>query len=298
MQMERWMRQLHVEDLDVYKSMNTGIEDDYIARFFERISSGNNKLFGLFEGNNLIATAGYTLFQERYAMLGRLRASQTNRGKNVGTDVLTRVLALAKEDPAVDWIGANTEEYNGPAMRVLEKIQAHPILPQYAAVAKDVRGVGAKGPLWQEVTDLEVKRSWLQETYIRTQKPFPLQCYYPFPATEALFDEANLLEWRFFENHDRSRFMILKKDMKRYHYTQVVYPWDDYFEQPGLWDTVAEAQLAHMREVEDDVTVWLDLPKTDAHKLPADHPFDLSSIWVLHEAVNQLTTEKTEKAAR
>ncbi|AOM83471.1 GNAT family N-acetyltransferase [Salisediminibacterium beveridgei] len=298
MEMERWMRQLHVEDLDVYQSMETGIEDDYIARFFERISSGNNRLFGLFEGEDLIATAGYTLFAGRYAMLGRLRASQAIRGKNIGTDVLTRVLELAKQDPAVDWIGANTEEYNGPAMRVLEKIQAYPILPQHAAVAKDVSGLGEKGPEWQEVTDLEVKRSWLNETYIRTQQPFPLQCYYPFPATESLFDEESLQEWRFFENADRSRYMILKKDMKRYHYTQVVYPWDDYFEQPGLWDTVAIAQTEHKEEVQDDVTVWLDLPKTHAYKLPADHPFDLSSIWVLHEAVNQLTREATKKAAR
>lgn len=292
--MERWMRQLHVDDLDVYKSMPTGIEDDYIARFYERISSQNNKLFGLFEGDDLIATAGYTLFAGRYAMLGRLRTSQYVRGKNVGTDVLVRVLELAKKDPAVKWIGANTEEYNGPAMRVLEKINAYPILPQHAAIAFDVTGLGEAGASWNEIFDLEEKKAWLNATYVRSQKPFPLQCYYPFPATPELFDDDLLREWRFFENHDASRYIILKKDMKKYHYQQVVYPWDDYFEQPGLWETVREGQALHQEEVADDVYVWLDLPKEHAHKLPQDHPFNTSQIWVLHEAVNKLHPQKLQ----
>lgn len=72
--MEKLIRALTKEDLPSLQAMETGIEDDYVIRVFERISTGNNKLFGLFSNDQLVSVGGLTVFAKQYAMLGRMRS--------------------------------------------------------------------------------------------------------------------------------------------------------------------------------------------------------------------------------
>ncbi|MCD8506344.1 MAG: hypothetical protein LRY37_04615 [Alkalibacterium thalassium] len=55
-------RQLTADDFDLYKNMETGLEDDYMLKVFDRLTTKGNALFGLFEDETLVAVAGYTLF--------------------------------------------------------------------------------------------------------------------------------------------------------------------------------------------------------------------------------------------
>lgn len=281
---QKTLRQLYPEDIHHFAAMDTGIEDDYIFAFFDRFATEPNRLFGLFIGNQLAAIAGYSIFAGHYAMLGRLRSDRRYQGRSLATDLMTYVKEAAWLADGVKWVGSNTEEKNIPARRVLEKSGLTPRITQYAAVAADVSGLQNGGEQWRQVTSLEEKKAWLQEAYLKRENIFPYQCYYPFPASEALLEDEELQPWKMYENKAQDRFFIAAHDQKRTHYLHVGYPWNDFSEQPGLWETIADAKQQLTAEVGEETKVWLDLPKKNEVHLPEGHPFQLESIWVLHEA--------------
>ncbi|SDI41461.1 Acetyltransferase (GNAT) family protein [Natribacillus halophilus] len=276
------IRQLHLEDLPRFEKMDTGIEDDYILAIFDRLVTGNHRLYGLFVDDQLVSTGGYTVFANRYAMLGRLRSDRSIQGQNLSTKLMTFVIDKALEHPHIQWVGANTQEHNTPARRVLDKLNLPSQATLFNATTSNVTSLESDSEPWQPIHDLKRKREWVEKTYIQSSAVFPLECYYPFPASEALFTDEHLQNWSFYENHDQTRFFIAKTDQKKYHYLHVVYPWSDLWSQNGLWETVSAAYRALKEQTGEETYIWTDLTREEVNLLPEDHPFTLPSPWILY----------------
>ncbi|PYZ94699.1 GNAT family N-acetyltransferase [Salipaludibacillus keqinensis] len=282
--MNKTIRPLTTDDYPLFEAMDTGIDGDYIKLYFNRFASGANKLYGLFVDGKLASMGGYSIFAGRYAMLGRLRSDRRFQGKSLATELMTHVRQEASEVEGIQWVGANTEEHNQPARRVLEKIGLTSTVIQHAAIAKDVTALEHRRKVWQEVDSFERKKVWLEKVYLRDKNVFPYQCYYTFPASEALFENEQIDRWTFYENHTQNRVVIVKHDQKRTHYLHMAYPWSDFAEQEGLWETVSMAREDLEDRLGEETYVWFDVPKEEATMLPEHHPFQLNSIWVLYEA--------------
>lgn len=280
--MKQTIRQLTGEDIHALQAMQTGIDDDYVIRVFDRISHGHNRLFGLFQDGQLASIGGYTIFSGSYVMLGRMRSDLRFRGLNLSTRLMAHVRNAALEHEGIRFIGANTEEINIPAQRVLENIGLAKQSVLVAATAPHVSGLESGAAPWRKVESSEEKMRWLQKVYIRPGRIFPFECYYPFPATPELFSQHLLVEWDFFENPAQDRIVIAKHDVKKYDFLHTLYPWDDLLEQPGLWETLRAPLEAIRTKSQEGTFIWIDLTHEQVHKLPAGHPFDLSSPWFLY----------------
>jgi len=280
--MKKLIRILTKEDLPSVKAMETGIEDDYIIRVFDRICSGNNKLFGLFADDQLVSIGGLTVFAKQYAILGRMRSDLRFRGNDLSTLLMSKVLEEAFKLPDIQWVGANTQEENFPAQRVLKKIGL--VDERYVsceATANESSAMESGGAIWQRQDNLDRKRHWLQQLFVESAAVFPYECYYPLPASEGLFEDSKITRWNFFENPVGDRVLITKRDLKQHHYLHVVYPFDDLMEQPGLWETISFARQELAADLNQDTHIWMDLTKQQTAALPDSHPFVIPSPWVL-----------------
>ncbi len=276
-------RQLTPKDFDLYQSMETGLEEDYMLRVFNRISQGDNALFGLFEDETLVAVAGYTVFAQEYVMLGRLRSDRRYRNMGYGTRIIQYVIDQALANPSVEWICANTEQHNTPALTVLKKLNIPPIESLYAAQATDVSRLGSDKQVWSEVKDLAIKKEWINQTYLNPSfeaSIFPFEAYYPFPIGDSLFEDR-LSDWRLFENAERTRYLLMWEEKKGDDLLHVVYPWNDLVEQAGLFETI-QSEFDKAKDKGTASVIWMDLTEEDAASLPDSHPFDLPSPWILH----------------
>lgn len=283
--MTKVLRPLSKSDYNMYKSIQTDLEDDYMLNIFPALTDGESRLFGLFVDEQLISTAGYTVFANHFVMLGRLRSDIRFRGQNFGTEILEYAKNQALEIQGVEFVGANTEQHNKPSQKVLKKLGLSPVVSLYGAQTQDLSSLlteNAKS--WLPLTDSGRKREWLNRTYLNDDFPekiFPFAAYYPFPASESLFKEETLQSWNFFENKKQSRFLILWEEDKGGHYLHVTYPWDDFMEQPGFWETI-DIAYQQAKKNNPDTTIWIDLSEPKASLLPDAHPFVLSSPWMLH----------------
>ncbi|EZH65437.1 hypothetical protein DH09_17580 [Bacillaceae bacterium JMAK1] len=276
------IRQLHPEDQTYYEQMDTGIEDDYIAAIFPHLVTGPNKMYGLFIENQLVSTAGFTIYHSVYAMLGRLRTDRRYRGQNLATEIISNVLDKAWGHSAIQWVGANTQQSNVPAQKVLTKIGLTPLISLQSATTTSPNQLADNHAQWTEITTLSKKKALLSEQYIQPGRVFPYECYYPFEAKTELFNDDEVATWRFFMNEQRDRFFIAKYDQKKYHYLHVLYPFDDLFDQPGLWSTITQTYSDSRVLFEEEVHVWIDLTSDQLEKLPKQHPFNLPSPWNLY----------------
>lgn len=286
------IRRLHGEDLELFKDMDTGIEDDYVLRVFDQLTEGNNRLFGLFINDQIAVIGGFTLFKKRYAMLGRLRTDRRFRGQNLATELNRYLIKEAFHIDGIDWVGANTQEDNFPAKRVLKKLGLTPLTALHGAWTDNLSSLSNDQEQWQEVYNKDEKKDWIQGAIIDTNYIFPYACYYPFPTSWELFNGDELDHWRFFENKQRTRFFILKTDQKKHHYLHLVYPWNDLHLQTGIWETTQSVYEDIVKENPNEQTyIWVDLTKEAASQLPKNHSFTLPSPWVLHG----ITKEKWER---
>ncbi|EXJ23181.1 hypothetical protein ADIAL_1328 [Alkalibacterium sp. AK22] len=277
-------RQLTLDDYSLYEQMETGLEQDYMLRVFERLVSENNRLYGMFEEDILVAVAGYTIFCGEFAMLGRLRSDARYRKQGYGTIITKYILDAAREESGVTWIGANTEQHNIPAQKVLQKLNMPHQLTLYAAQAETLGPLLDGQPLWQEITELDNKKKWLEETYLNPsfgKQVFPYEAYYPFPASPAMFSDRKLMEMHCYVNPQETRVVFMWEEEKGEAYLHVVYPWFDLTSQAGLFDTISSVFEERLRRGTSS-KVWIDLTEEEAADLPADHPFDLPSPWMLH----------------
>lgn len=280
--MNETIRQLTGDDFPALQNMQTGIEDDYVIRVFDRISSGPNRLFGLFSDGRLASVGGYTVFAGSYAMLGRMRSDLRYQGRSLSTRLMAHVRDAAMNEPGIRFVGANTQEFNIPAQRVLEKIGLSRQAELFSATANNVGMLETGAAPWRKVLDATEKMSWLEKVYIRSGQIFPYECYYPFPASAELFSDSRLTEWDFYENPAQDRVLITKHDTKKYDYLHTLYPWDDLLAQTGLWETLREPLEAIRRGSEEGAYIWIDLTREQARQLPEGHPFDLPSPWLLY----------------
>ncbi|UJL47684.1 GNAT family N-acetyltransferase [Virgibacillus sp. NKC19-16] len=266
----------HVQDLD------TGIEDDYVKDIFDRLIQGPSRLFGLFQDGQLVSIAGYTIYAGSYAMLGRLRSDRRWKGNGFSTSLMTHVLNAAFTLHSIKWAGANTQEHNLSAQRVIEKNGLSNYIILHGAVTKDTSALETGAKPWNPVTDLQRKRDWVQQTYVKSAQVFPYECYYPFPGSMDLFQDHDLEQWAFYENDDQTRVLITKTDQKKNHYLHAVYPWSDMATQPGLWETISSDYGRLKEQTGEDTYIWMDLTKEEAQTLPANHRFELPSPWLLY----------------
>lgn len=281
--MTEQIRQLTADDLTYYEKMQTGLKDDYMLKVFDRITTGNNYIYGLFVQDELVALSGFTVFKDYYAMLGRLRTDQRYRKNGYGTRIVAYSIEQSLAHPAVKWIGANTEQHNKAAQSLLRKVGLPPVKLLYAAQASSVEVLMDDSDEWSELTDPNEKMNWIRRTYLHPafdKKVFPLEAYYPFPVSEPMFEDT-LDKWHFFENKDKTRFVMMWEEYKGTNYLHVVYPWEDFMDQPGLFNTIQDALLLAQQN-DSETTVWWDMSETDAALLPTHHPFDLPSPWILH----------------
>ncbi|GAA0499414.1 hypothetical protein GCM10008986_28220 [Salinibacillus aidingensis] len=274
------IRRLNDNDFEYLTNMKTGIEDDYVVRIFQKlIHSDEHALYGLFDRNQMLTVAGYSIYLRQYAMLGRLRSDRRFLAKGNATELLKHIIRDLKERKDIKWIGANTEIHNKPALKVLEKLgfPSHP--PLYPVKLNNGETVkGTAGPLWDQLETTEEKREILNLFEKSDFEVFPYQCYYPFPYQDNFLTNEDLAESLFFANKDRTRFFIMKEDQKKELYAMVMYPWNDHFEQPGFWDTV-------MNQLETNFTehrLWIDFMQEGLDRAKNLDSFEIRKPWVLH----------------
>lgn len=276
------IRQLLPSEKNFMESMHTGIADDYIIRIFDRLCTGNHVLFGYFINNQLVSTAGYTIFGPGLAMLGRLRSDIRYRGHGYSKQLTKYVLDQAFQTKELKWLGANTQADNIPAQKVLNHIHLEKQTAFYGCTAKRLDVLMDKEPGWQEVTQKELKNKLLNTYHIAKKTFFPLECYYPFPSLPELFQNDQIKSWRFFQEEGLPP-LITKKDIKKEIYLHAVYPYKDLFDRRGLWETIAAAQKDLQNQCPDEeVHIWIDIPASIINHLPENHPFELGSPWLLY----------------
>ncbi|SDQ94851.1 GNAT family N-acetyltransferase [Virgibacillus salinus] len=280
--MDKTIRVLNSNDFKHLEKMNTGIEDDYIKRIFNRLITGKNRLYGLFLDDQMVSLGGYSIYASRYAMLGRLRTDRRFMGKGFSTELMYHMMNKAFQINGIQWVGANTQEHNTPARRVMERIGLTPYIPQHAAQTKDTTALETGSEPWTPVTDLQQKKDWLKEMYSKPTSIFPYECYYSFPVSKNLFQEHDLMKWSFYENRLKTRALITKTDQKKHHYLHAIYPWNDIASQEGLWETIANDYQQLRNQTEEETYIWMDLTKEQVNALPANHKFALPSPWILY----------------
>ncbi|WP_174616058.1 GNAT family N-acetyltransferase [Virgibacillus ihumii] len=276
------IRVLQGDDLQLLKDMDTGIENDYVIRVFDRLTQKPNRLYGLFLDENLVSVGGISIYAGSYAMLGRIRTDRRYKKKGLASEIMSYMKDEAFRDERIQWVGANTQEENLPARRVMKKIGLTKHTMLYGALTKDTSMLESGAVPWKPITDLERKKKWLDHTFIQPGNVFPYECYYPFPATVELFQDSELHMWTFYENADASRFLITKPDQKKHHYLHAIYPWSDLTDQKGLWETISRDYRQLAKQTGEETYIWMDLTKEEVQTLPADHDFILESPWILH----------------
>ncbi len=291
-QMNKKIRLLDIEDYPYLEAMDTGIENDYIKRIFERLTTENHRLYGLFIDNQLVSMGGYSLFARKYAMLGRLRSDRRFRGNNFTTQLLNHIKNEAFQMNGIQWVGANTQEDNTPACRVIEKCGLTPHTTLQAAVTNDTSALESGAQPWNPIDSIERKKDWLREAYVKSSSVFPYECYYSFPASDELFQENDLREWSFYENETQTRVLITKHDQKKHHYLHTIYPWNDITSPKGLWETISNAYHKLAKQTDGDTYIWMDLTKEAVQFLPPAHKFELPSPWILY-GIDKQTWSKT-----
>ncbi|HSP21157.1 MAG TPA: GNAT family N-acetyltransferase [Planococcus sp. (in: firmicutes)] len=285
--MEPIIRKLSPEDFPAFDAMESGVEDDYVKRIFKDIASTErHQLYGLFVEGQLVSLCGLSVFAGSYAMIGRIRSDIRFRGQAFATRLTAYVIEEAQKRPNIRWIGANTQEANLPARRVLEKLGLQPYKPMIGAIGQDVSLMEKGAGVWSEMHSLVRKKIWIEQLYIKTGALFPYECYYLFPSTEGLFSDDKLAEWSFFENRTGDRVLILQHDFKAHYHLHVIYPWDDLMEQAGLWETISAEYRKLASQYGEETDIWMELTKEQAASLPEGHRFDFPSAWVLYGLEN------------
>ncbi|SEH38793.1 Acetyltransferase (GNAT) family protein [Halobacillus karajensis] len=276
------VKQLTMEDYPALTKMDTGIEDDYVVRIFDRlVQSDMHELFGLFQSDQMLAIGGYSLFGDgKFAMLGRLRSDRRFQTKGNATELLKPIMERLKMNRRVNWIGANTHLGNLPARRVLEKlgIEQGPVIHYLILTRPDLLSGHTPGSIWEPVHDLKKKYRLLTQLNKNELGTFPYECYYPLPFDYSLFTDEYLNDSSFYESPDRSRFIIIKKDTKKYDYSHVKYFWNDHYEQPGFFETL----LHHWNNHPDHIGCWIDFSDHGFKNIPELTAYDVQDPWILY----------------
>src|SRR5699024_3275652 len=132
------IRMLNAEDIPLLQAMDTGIEGDYILRIAGNLMEGNNRLFGLFIDNSLVSFGCYSIFDIHYSMHVHSRSDYRFMTNRSATESMSHIRNAAFRIPHIQWAGANTQEYNLSARRVLGQIKFRPWTRINGALTDDV----------------------------------------------------------------------------------------------------------------------------------------------------------------
>src|SRR5690625_5059411 len=222
--MQTEIRKLDTEDFKLVQNMQTSVADDYIPQAFHNLIIEPNILYGLFVDGQLVSIAGYSVFAEELAMLGRLRSDVRFHGHGFATDIMTYIRDAAFENPRIRWVGANTQEENRPTNRVLDKIGLLQHISTYSASAADVTSFVKQGKTWNKIDDLKRKRYWLDKMYASETSCFRYASYYLLPGIPILFTDDTIGNCAFYDDSAQPRMIIMKHDEKKQPYLHVIYP--------------------------------------------------------------------------
>ncbi len=274
------MRKLTVDDIALVQQMETNIIDDYILRIFpELVQSHSNAVYGLFNQTNLVAIGGYTIFPGGYAMLGRLRSDQRYRLKGYGTEILSYIKKELERDPSINWIGANTNDANIAARRVIENLGLTKVTKLHSLPVTNKNIIGGRtGQVWKRIETLAEKKELIGSIEANALGVYPFECYYPFPLTMELLTDEHLNQSHFFRNSSNDRFMVIKNDQKHEWFAQVKYFWNDHFEQPGFWNTV----FAYTEQEPEAIKAWIDFSQQGFDNIPTTDAFEITDAWILY----------------
>lgn len=253
------IRKLTAGDFEAFKKMETGIENDYVARIFSK-SVNREETYGLFIEGQLVSIAAYTVFAGRYAVLGRLRTDLRFRGQGLATKLLIELCRMVDSGQEIKWVGLATELSNHPVHRIAEKLGMARLAVFCSCVAENEKlekllseDTGDSRD-WVPIYDNQKKRELLKKV-TPNENPlriFPYECYYPLPYEDTLWGEDYLSACTFLKNGDH--FVLLMPDEKGGSYLHVKYFGYDVFSQSGLWRKVITEARKTNREV------WIDLP--------------------------------------
>ncbi|CQR46506.1 hypothetical protein BN1058_00767 [Paraliobacillus sp. PM-2] len=274
-------RPLTIDDYDLVRNMQTGIQDDYVLHIFpDLIQSKTQALFGWFDKNRLVSIAGYSIFPGGYAMLGRLRSDIRFRENGHATSLLAYIIDMLIHTSSVNWIGANTNIHNYRARKVLKKLHLDELTTLYSFPVKANTIIkGKEGEIWTKITSLTDKRKLIKQLKIENAlHVYPFECYYPMPYSDALLTDEELAHSTFYLNPTNDRFMIIKNDQKREWFAHVKYFWNDHFEQAGFWNTINH----HVNHDGLHPRPWFDFSKEGVANIPNIKLFDVSDGWILY----------------
>lgn len=273
------LRKLTADDYNALQNMQTGMEDDYVVRIFHNLlERKNNVMYGLFDQDQMIAISGYTIFSNKFAMLGRLRTDIRYRGKGYGTEILRAIIEELRTIPSIEFISANTQLHNFSARKALTKLNLPHITTLHPFILKDPSLVkGTKGKVWDTIESVQEKRQFLQSLKENALGAFPYEAYYPLPFDDSLLTDEYLQDGTFYVNEDQTRFLFCKIDQKGNLYLNTKYFWNDHFQQPGLFETILHEWSKH----EEIYGAWIDVSKEAADTFSID-AFETQDPWLLY----------------
>ncbi|HEX7064849.1 MAG TPA: GNAT family N-acetyltransferase [Bacillales bacterium] len=282
------MRRLTPDDFEAFKQMQTGIENDYIARIFP-YSVKEEATYGVFIGDQLVSLAAYTIFAGRYAVLGRLRTDLRFRGRGLATQLLAKLCReLDNRHPEIVWIGLATELSNHPVQHIAHRLGMKRLSAYYSCVLEnsweEMKGlVHGAAEEWEAVIGHNEKYELLKSVGFKDNPLhiFPYECYYSLPYEEALWSENYLSGCSFWRRG--ADFFALMEDTKGSPYLHVKYFGENSFAQPGLWARI----ITEARKT--DRSIWVDLPYQKG--LPEETASFSSRVpWTCYGRISQQTS--------
>ncbi|KUP05411.1 hypothetical protein Q73_13380 [Bacillus coahuilensis m2-6] len=271
------VKRLSLDDFSKIKEMDTGIEDDYVVRAFENLlQRPDNFLYGLLEDERIVTVAGYSVFANRFAILGRLRTDRRYLSRAYATKLLLEIIEEMKNNPTISFIGAATNEPNVSANKVCQKLGLEQLVTFHCLTCRDFSKLQDNGPTWTPVETVNEKRIRLRSLKENALGMFPYECYYPLPLSERDLSDEYLHKMTCYENYDSSRFFFIHENQKGEFYSQVKYFWNDLFEQKGLWNTIA----LHVQQ--EQSIGWIDLSPQAFQNIKQPEIFDIQQPWRLY----------------
>lgn len=272
------IRLLTFEDLSVYQKMQTGVEKDYMLDVFKRLTTTNeNRLFGYFVGETLVAVAGYTYFPGGNVMLGRLRSDYRYRKQGYPTKLLTALVKQLSSDKTVRFIGGYTHISNTPAKKIMSRLGFQFIDTHYSFACTDLSPfLSSKTRVWDELITFDKKKAALERLTHTTVTSFTYEAYYPFPYSERLIPEEKLNKLRIFQSPKTKEYLYMDEDFKGEDLLVIRYFSDDLFDTPGLFDTIHFALSGEHR------LPWFDFSPNQFNRLIHQDAFQIEKGWELH----------------
>ncbi|WP_171016914.1 GNAT family N-acetyltransferase [Pseudalkalibacillus caeni] len=282
--MDLHMRRLGLGDAEQFRQMETGIENDYVVRIFDKLVQ-EDLLYGAFYENELIGIAGITVYEIQYAILGRLRTRVHDRGKGVARKLFRFLVSQLRQNPHIKWIGYATEESNIPANSIASHLSMDCIAKIYSSKLNRT-GSGHFASLdsdtddWQEIKGCKEKKLLFKQAMEESgMNFFPYAVYYPLPAYPEDISDDYLSGCRMWARN--GRFFCLMPEEKGESYFHLKYFWNDIFEQTGLWK-----KAIRLAEREDRV-IWFDMSESMFRSLPEKQWFETTAWHLIGEPLKE-----------